>query len=144
MGEKTRLFADSNFLIALYNPHDTLFQKAAKLANQIKKEDIQLVFSSYIFLETVTVLSQRVNRKTATVAGKTLLEDPRFEYLYMDQSLQERTWVIFQEIKSKNISFVDCSILACLEYEDIDKLVTFDQKDFLPLQKAYRFKLYCK
>lgn len=40
------------------------------------------------------------------------------------------------------MSFVDCSILTAMDAEGIDKLLTFDQEDFAPLRKKYRFSLF--
>ncbi len=43
-------------------------------------------------------------------------------------------------MNKKNMSFVDCSILAVLQYEGINALLTFDQKDFTPtIQKNINF-----
>lgn len=102
----------------------------------------QLVTSNLVFLETVTVLSQRVGRDVAIDAGNELKFSPSLRLVEVDASLQERTWQIFQEIDQKNISFVDCSILAVLESYGIEYLLTFDTDDFAGLQEEYGFEFF--
>ena len=70
MGENnSKVFVDSNFYIALFNPEDTLYNKAAQISKKIQKQDLKIFISNLIFLEAVTVLSMRTNRKTAVETG---------------------------------------------------------------------------
>lgn len=144
MDKDSRIFVDSNFFIALFNPTDTLNQKALTISQKIKKENPQLYISNFVFLEVVTVLSQKVSRKTSVSLGNHLLRDKQLEIIHIDKQLHEMTWEIFQNIKKKNVSFVDCSILAVMKAEGIKKLLTFDQKDFLGLRRKYRFSFWGK
>ncbi len=139
-----RVFGDSNYLIALFNIKDGLHEKALTISDKLTNENTTLVVSSFIFLETVTVLSQKVNREVARRVGNELLLRGQVEILHVTEVLQDKSWEIFQEINRKNVSFVDCSILAIMEQEDIPLLLTFDREDFKPLQKAYKFEIYSK
>ncbi len=135
-----KLFIDSNFFIALYNPLDTLNEKAKETSKQIQKDNPQTIISNFVFLEAVTVISQRAGRVVAIAAGKKLIEAHSF--IFINETQQRRSWEIFQQIQRKNVSFVDSSILAIMEQEEIRYLLTFYREDFLPLQKLYKFKLY--
>ena len=137
-----RIFVDANFFVALFNPQDTLYKEAIAKSQTIQKEKPLLVISNYIFLEIVTVLSQRVNRKTAITLGKHLLEDKQLQIVHIGTHLNNSTWEIFKEIEKKNISFVDCSSLVVMEFEEINKFLTFDRKDFAGLAKKYQFSFY--
>lgn len=142
MDKNKRVFVDSNFFIALLNPLDTLNNKALICSEKIKGELPTLVISNFIFLEIVTILSQRVNRKAAITFGTRLMQDNQIEIIHIDESLQEKSWKTFQETDRKNISFVDCSILTVMETEKINTLLTFDQEDFANLREIYRFDFY--
>ena len=144
MEENNKLFIDSNFFIALHNPQDTLYIRAKKIANKIERNKIKLFASNFIFLETVTVLSQRSVKETAITAGKKLLMEDYCTMVNVDKDLQHKSWLIFQEIKRKNISFVDCSILTVMRYMGIKKLLTFDTADFAGLRRKYSFNFYAK
>ncbi|MBI4137986.1 MAG: PIN domain-containing protein [Candidatus Wildermuthbacteria bacterium] len=141
-GKSERIFADSNYFIALFNERDALSEKANLISEKLEEQDILLCITNLIFLEIVTVTSVRASKQIAWEAGKYLLSSPRIQILHADEDLQRESWEIFQEITDKNISFVDCSIIASMKTLGISKLLTFDQTDFKKLQKQYRFSLY--
>lgn len=136
-----KIFIDSNFFIALANPKDSLHQKAVSVSDILQKNSSPLCISNYIFLETVTVISQRVGREEAISRGKQLL-DESFSMIQVDLGLQNAAWEIFCETPKKNTSFVDCSTIAAMLAEGIDKLLTFDQEDFKPLLKKHHLSLF--
>ncbi len=138
MGNK--LFIDSNYFISLYNPSDSQNQKAEKLSHNL--ENFDLYISNFIFLETVTVFSQRVGRKLAVKLGNRLLESESINLIQVDTELQKQTWRIFCDTQKKNTSFVDCSTVAVMQAEGIDKLLTFDREDFKPLLKKHHLSLF--
>jgi hypothetical protein len=137
-----KIFADSNYFIALYNPGDSLHREAIRVTNSLKKENQKLVISNFVFLELVTVLSQRVGRVGAIYAGVEISGNSSIEFIHVDEMLQNVSWQIFQDVKEKSVSFVDCSIIAVMRAEGIHRLLTFDVKDFKNLQKQYRISLY--
>jgi len=142
MVENNRIFVDSNFFVALFNPTDALYSTALKTAKEIDERNTFLVISNLVFLEIVTVLSQRRGREVAIETGKYLLSNPQITLIHIDELLQKESWNIFKKIKIKDISFVDCSIIASMKSEGIRDLLTFDIEDFKKIQKNYRFKLY--
>lgn len=138
--EKNPIFADSSFLIALFNSHDFLNEKAKEISREIGESGKTIVISNYIFLETMTVLSQKESRQVAVEAGLHLSENPFVEIVHIPEAIHNDSWRIFQAVKSKNISFIDCSVIAVMLAYGIDKLLTFDQ-DFKKLKKHYRFSV---
>jgi predicted nucleic acid-binding protein len=141
-GRSNQLFVDSNYWISLFHPNDSLHQKASAIGETLKQELCSLEISNLVFLEVVTVLSQRGGKLAGITAGKFFLEDPSIRIIHVDEHLQRESWRIFQDMPSKNMSFVDCSTLAVLRAEGIRKLLTFDTTDFKNLRKTYRFSLY--
>lgn len=142
MEGRSKLFVDSNYFIALSNPSDALHRPAREIATILEEESLILIISNFIFLEVVTVLAQKGGKEIANEGGRYLLSHPFIEKIHIDEWLQSRSWEIFQEIYSKNVSFVDCSIIAVMKSEGITQLLTFDTKDFTPLQKHYNVRFY--
>ena len=142
MERSKRIAVDSNYFIALFNPDDALHKSTQSIAKKIVDEEITLVISNLIFLEAITVISQRRSRLIAIEAGNYLKYDSFIEIIHIDEALQERAWEIFQKIQKKDVSFVDCSVIACMRAEGIHRLLTFDRKDFAPLQKKFSFNFY--
>jgi predicted nucleic acid-binding protein len=136
------IFVDSNYFIGLFNPQDPLSNNANRISRELEQKHAPIFISNFIFLEITTIISMRAGREIARETGKYLLSAPQIHTTHIDEALQQRTWDIFQEIAQKNISFVDCSIIAAMQELDIAKLLTFDTKDFKQLQKKYKFSLY--
>lgn len=142
MAKNNQVFADSNFFIALFNPSDTLHAKAIAISQKLAKEKPKFYISNFVFLEIVTVLTQKVSRKAAITLGEHLIKDQQLKIIHINQRLNKLTWEIFKTLKRKNISFVDCSLLTVMRAEGIKKLLTFDKEDFTRLRKKYRFSFY--
>lgn len=142
MEENKCVFVDSNYFIAFFNPADSLHRQAADIGRKLNSEDTQLVISNLVFLEVVTVLSQKMSREVAVWVGDYFTVSPQVKLLHVDEMLQIEAWTIFKQTPLKNISFVDCSIIACMKKERIVDLLTFDKKDFRQLQERFHFKFY--
>jgi len=140
--ESESVFVDSNFFVALFNPSDTLHKQALLAASRLDDQNIPVILSNFVFLEVVTVLSQKRGKAVAVTCGKYLQTDSKFSIVHVDERLQEHTWELFKSTESKNISFVDCSTVAIMEDEAITKLLTFDKTDFKKLQKHHKFSLF--
>lgn len=136
------IFVDSNVFIALSNEKDTLHHQSLRVATKLEEANVPLVISNLIFSEVVTILSQRVTKTVSIRAGKKILESPTVKMIFIDEYLHSPSWQIFQEISRKDMSFVDCSILAVMRAEGIQKLLTFDREDFSPLKKQFVFELF--
>ncbi len=137
---KNSVFLDSNYIIASYADSDPLYQKATVLSKHLTSRQGQLVISNYILLEVVTILSQRVGKKHAHDAGKYLLESGRVQNIQQTSSLDYQTWDLFQTVRTKNLSFVDASIIATMLAEGIKHLITFD-KALASIAKLHRLEV---
>ncbi|HEY1646227.1 MAG TPA: PIN domain-containing protein [Candidatus Saccharimonadales bacterium] len=141
MAKNDSIFVDSNYLIALYNPADSQHSRALRLAEQISEEDPKLYTSNYILIEVLTVLSQRVDKNTAISVGEHIRDSQQIEILHVNEELDNLIWKIFKVIQSKNVSVVDCSTLALLNYAGIKRLLTFDETDFKPLRDQFSYSI---
>lgn len=137
-----KIFVDSNYLIALANEEDDQHEKARAIAKRLAGENPLLILSNYVFSEITTVLSLRAGRAIAREVGNGLLGNPRAEIIIADEDLDHQAWTIFKQIKSKDVSFVDCSIIAAMRSVGISDLLTFDLTDFKPLRSRYGLRLF--
>ncbi len=139
MNSHSKIIIDSNFYLALNNPQDSLHHRAVSLTDIV--EDCQAMISFYIFSEIITVSSQKIGKQAAINLGLSLLNDPLVEIISIDQPIFFETWQIFTKLKPKNLSFIDCNILAMMRHHKIKKLLSFDRTDFAPLQEQFGFRL---
>jgi len=142
MPAKNSAFVDSSYFIALYNNGDALHQKARDAAGRLAASGQNVVTSNYVLLEVLTVLSQRIDRQLAIAAGQNISDATQIEVVHITETLHERSWQIFQSVERKNVSFVDCSIVAVMQYAGIQQLLTFDTTDFRLLRKQFGFSLF--
>lgn len=133
------LVFDSNYFVALFSPDDSLHSQASGLVNLIVERSV--IISNLIFAEIITVLSQKRGHDFALQVGDYLLDSSLIKITHLDHLHHQVAWKIFQSLRSKNISFVDCTTLAVMQAEEIDTLVTFDITDFKKLQKDYQFQI---
>ncbi len=142
MEASERICVDSNYFIALFNREDSLYLSARRIADFLDIQEARLVISNFIFLEIVTVLSQRRGKSASCAAGSFLLVAPFIEIVHIDSVLQEESWNIFQKMSSKNVSFVDCSTIALMQAEDVNTVITFDRTDFSHFKKYFSFTFF--
>lgn len=140
--ENNIVFVDANFFVALANVNDPLYSKAIEIAQDLGNPSVIKIISNYIFLEITTVLSLRVGREAAINSGTKILNDKSIKVINVDDFMHNKSWEVFKNEERKNLSFVDCSIIALMSYFGFTNLLSFDNTDFVPLAKKYNFNLY--
>ena len=137
-----KVFVDSNYIIALFNPTDSNHKRAKVIAKKLEEQQTKLVLSNFIFLETVTVLSQRRGKEVASDVGALLKQDHTISIIMIDDLLNDAAWYIFQNVPYKNISFVDCSTIALMKTENLQRILTFDVTDFKKMHTVNEFDFF--
>jgi len=127
------IFLDSSVIIAYKNADDINHKKAWDIFHNISKGKYgKAVISEFILSEVTTVLALKINLDAAVEVGNVLLDAREIEIMKASDVF-ERAWEIFRDQGNTNFSFVDTSILACMELGNIKRIATFD-KDFLTIQ----------
>ena len=127
------IFLDSSVIISYKNADDINHKKALEIFHHISKGKYgKAVISEFIFSEVTTVLALKINMDVAVEVGNVLLDAREIE-IVKASDVFERAWEIFKEQGNTNFSFVDASILACMELGNIKRIATFD-KDFLKIE----------
>lgn len=133
-----KIVIDSNYYIGLTYKDDPLHNKILNLTAFLNTTSYIPVISNLIFLEIVTVISQRLTRADAIILGNLLKR--KVEIIRIDEELEDKTWELFKTIQQKDISYVDCSTLVVLQEKKIKKLVTFD-KHLQKFSKQFKFSV---
>lgn len=120
-----RIYTDASAIVSLYDWHDPNHTKAENISKKYLEDDY--ITSAYSFAEIVTILSQRVDKKTAIAVGNHIKQT--YIWVEVNKDVEDLAWEIFKKQKSKNVSFVDCAIFALHKLGLLDKVFTFD-KDF--------------
>lgn len=127
-------FLDSNFFIALLNTRDELHEKAKKKLTTLKDPKFgSLVTTDYVVDEVITTIWGQTHRKDLVKKAFSLIcQIPRFvqfKKISRDHlTLTWEKWVQLAEWPKRPLSFTDCTILAFMELEHIEYLLTFDSE----------------
>lgn len=128
------IFVDASSCLSSLLPKDPNLKKAVAIFRAIRESKEQLVTSYAILGEILTVSSQRYDRQTGIQFIKEILDGPTRLMLEEDK-LMKKAFKIFQEIKDKDVGWVDCYSFAIIEYYKIEKVFSFD-RDFKKYAKA--------
>lgn len=119
------IFVDASAAVSYFSNQDPNYSKARVLAKSFGGNKI--ITSNFVFAEIVTILSQKVGKTIAIDAGNYISNN--FSLIRTAEDTENISWEIFKKQKSKNVSFVDCTIFALYQQGVFDKVFTFD-KDF--------------
>lgn len=118
------IMLDTSFVIAYFNTRDQNHRLALNTAKILDHQNRELYITDYLFGEIVTVSLVRLkNLNKATYVGKIMLE--YCNLIYVDKDLFEQAWKIFSE-QNLRLSFVDCTTVATMKSQKIQKIATFD------------------
>ena len=116
------IFTDASAIVSLYSSTDPNHHLAKAIMSNLKAD--QLIISNFVYAEITTIISQRVSKEKAILAGNYMKEN--FKIFRLTEEIENLAWEIFKKQTSKNVSFVDCSTIALFQKGVFDKLFTFD------------------
>ncbi|MEK6963918.1 MAG: PIN domain-containing protein [Nanoarchaeota archaeon] len=118
------LLLDSSVLCAFINPKDVHHLQARTLMQAVLSSQYgNVLFTDYIFDETVTVLLRKVSKDAALEMGTYLLQSG-FAMAPIESSVFNDAWKLFQQLE---MSFTDCTSLAFLKSFKVEYIATFDK-----------------
>ncbi len=115
------IILDSNIWIAFLNVDDVNHKKAEKIFEETKEK---IILTEYILLETVTVLSQKVDKEVSDRFIDGVVNNRDIEILPSSEEFLNGVIKFYLPKKNKNLSFVDYSLLYLSKKI---KVITFDK-----------------
>ena len=124
---------DSSFLLAYYNTRDVHHASAARTMIQlIGGKWGRGLLLEYVFLETVTVLRARRDRKVAVTVGRILLDAREIDFVPCSDIFSD-TFETFGRDRSHDLSFADAAIVTVARRHSPGFVATFDS-DFTAIR----------
>lgn len=124
-----RVFVDTGAwydYLTMEDDAEALSPDDERLARILEAEAIELVASTYVFDEVVTLVQARLGSEAAVQAGN-LLRDPsivRLEPVMAED--EEAAWRLFQDRPDKTYSFTDCTSFVLMARMGIEAAATTD------------------
>ncbi|GEM_PF-5680289 len=123
------VFVDASAFIALLVVDDSNHKRAAEIAARLELEKAELVTSSMIIAEVLTVLSMRFSKTLAVEFGERVMKGG-IQIIHPSALSFEHAWNLWREESKKDVGFVDTMSFALIESEHIPSSFSFDH-DFL-------------
>jgi uncharacterized protein len=127
----TSLFVDTSYLIAVENAADQHHRTASRHWRDLSKSSpLNLVTSSYLLVEVVTLLNNRGLHSKAVDLCNNLLSSPLFNIVHVDEEIFFESGNYFQKYKDKTYSLTDCVSFVLMNRLGIVEALTFDKHFF--------------
>jgi predicted nucleic acid-binding protein len=122
-----RLFADTSYWIALFNPRDELHRKAADAARNYSED--RIVTSEMVLVEFLNGLSGHGPRlrEAASQAVSTLRSSRNVSVIPQTSDQFEGALSRYQDMADKDWSLTDCASFLIMEAEGIEAALTHDR-----------------
>ena len=122
----SKLFVDTNIFVSLNDETDATHEKALVLKEKIRGITDKLYTSSDIIGETLTVLSKKLGKEKVNEFYNNFSK-LGIKEIFIDQAIHNETRKFFAKVKSKNISFIDCSSVIAMKRNKIKYIFSFDE-----------------
>lgn len=122
-----KVLIDANFIIALLCLEDSCHAKAVSLSEELPRRQVQAVLNNAIFYEILTVLSKRRVKPLARLFYQTVKQGGIVQLVHITQETEEKAFAYFSRMRSKNISFFDCTLFATADAYHTKHIVSFDR-----------------
>lgn len=132
-----KVFVDTSAFVSLHDGNDPNHKKAFDLALRLDKKSAELFTSSDVVGESLTVISRKMGKVKAAEFINNFKTNGVRE-IFIDEELHEKTKKLFLTVKSKNISFIDCSNIVAMKKRGIKQIFAFDQ-DFRKMRVTMLF-----
>src|SRR5260221_12456949 len=129
----SKALVDSSFLYSLYNLNDNNHNRAITYSQQA--QDTPLVPD--VVLPEVTYLFRREGGVPAVTAFLRLFAIASVETVALTKPDIQRAESIMSGYASAKLDFVDCAIMALPERLNVQKIATFDRRDFSMVRPAH-------
>lgn len=124
----SKVFIDTNFIIAIFKDFDTNHGKAISNMNIINENDCYI--SNGILNEIITILMLRTKNIELTKKAYRFLND-NFTIIneYDIEIFNDKVFSLFKKYNKSNfkLSFIDCSIVVIFKHYELDSVVSFDK-----------------
>jgi uncharacterized protein len=116
-------FADSFYLLALFNSRDSAHERAIKASKELEGT---LATTDWVLTETADALCDIRNRAACVEFIDELRRSPRVEVVAASRSLFDAGWNLYRQRPDKDWSFTDCTSFVVMEQRGITEALTGD------------------
>jgi uncharacterized protein len=124
------VFVDTSAFVALVDRHDRNHAAARRCLRTLARQRRELVTSTYVVDETLTLTRMHLGHTVAVEIGQRLLETKWCRVVDVSEGVRDQAWHIFVQYDDQLFSFTDCTSFALMRAMRLDTTFTFDRSDF--------------
>ena len=117
------IFVDTSAYFAILDKSDKNHNKAVSF---LEKNDLPLITSNLVVIETINLVNSRIGHEPATQLGKKLYNESFTTVVDVTSEDEKKAWQIFQKYSDKDFSLTDCVSFALMERLRIKRAFAFD------------------
>lgn len=121
----TEVFVDTSALYALLVEGDDNHPQARRTALLLRRQGARLMTSSFVVLETVTLLQTRVGVAAVRIFNRDVL--PLLDVVWVDEDLLHRAMAALLASSRRRISLADWSSFAIMRERGIVRAFAYDE-----------------
>ena len=118
-----RVFVDTSAWFAFANRRDPEHKAVREI---LRRKELRLVTSNFVFDETVTLCSSRLGHAAAARVGAVLRENPMIDLVRLTAEDESRAWDLFRDRPDKDYSFTDCTSFVLARRMSIEECLALD------------------
>ena len=117
------IFVDTSAYFAILDKSDKNHKKAVSF---LENNNLPLITSNLVVIETINLVNSRIGREPATQLGKKLYDESFTTVVDVTSEDEKKAWQIFQKYSDKDFSLTDCVSFALMERIRIKRAFAFD------------------
>jgi uncharacterized protein len=118
-------FVDTSGLLAVLNADDRLHSEASRAWASWVAEDVAMVTSNYVLLETAVLVQKRLGFDAVTTLHTDVL--PVMQIEWVDTALHQAAMAILITIRQRDLSLVDCTSFELMRRLGLREVFGFDR-----------------
>lgn len=124
----SRIFIDTSAFLALEDESDQYHEMALQFREQVlRKRRYELITTSYILDETLTLIRFRISIKASIDFSKKIRKSKVVKIARVSREIEEKALDIFERYDDKDFSFTDCVSFVVMQENGIKEAFAFDE-----------------
>jgi len=123
-----RIFIDTGAFLALEDESDQYHEAALQFREQVlRKKRYEMITTSYILDETLTLIRFRINIKASVDFSKEIRKSKVVKIVHVSREMEGKARDIFERYDDKDFSFTDCVSFVVMWEMGIKEAFAFDE-----------------
>lgn len=118
------IFVDTSALYAWLNKNDKFHQPIVEFIERCRDS---LLTTNFVFAETISLITKRINKKIAIEFGEKLRVSQKISTIYLPEDYQEKAWKLFSRDRKIGFDYIDATCFVFMRETGINTCLSLDK-----------------